>query len=125
MRLACIVVLGLLLAVPAIAQSPLQGGAPSEQRDERGRITRSESAKERFMRETGYPHGRPGYVVDHIVPRAEGGADDPANMQWQTKEEAKVKDKVECGGHKCGAKPKSGKSPKSGRSRGHLGGGRH
>ena len=64
-------------------------------RDERGRIVRSESAKERFMRQTGYPHGRPGYVVDHIVPLAKGGADDPSNMQWQTAEEAKAKDKWE------------------------------
>lgn len=64
-------------------------------RDERGRIVRSESAKEAFMRQTGYPHGRPGYVVDHIVPLAKGGADDPSNMQWQTAAEAKAKDKWE------------------------------
>jgi hypothetical protein len=64
-------------------------------RDSRGRIARSESAKEAFMRQTGYPHGRPGYVVDHIVPLASGGADDPSNMQWQTVEEAKAKDKWE------------------------------
>ena len=44
---------------------------------------------------TGYPHGRKGYVVDHIVPLTCGGADAPANMQWQTKEEGKAKDKTE------------------------------
>src|SRR5690348_13699745 len=58
-------------------------------RDGHGRIERSEQAKEQFMRDTGYPHGRPGYVVDHIVPLKRGGADAPYNMQWQTKEDAK------------------------------------
>lgn len=37
----------------------------------------------------------PGWVVDHVVPLCAGGADHPANMQWQTKAEAKVKDAAE------------------------------
>lgn len=37
----------------------------------------------------------PGYVLDHIVPLKRGGDDSPRNMQWQTKEEAKAKDKWE------------------------------
>src|SRR5262249_35140777 len=53
-------------------------------RDAKGRIRRSAEAKDTFMRQTGYPHGRSGYVVDHIVPLACGGADVPGNMQWQT-----------------------------------------
>src|SRR5579862_9080563 len=65
------------------------------QRDSRGRIKRSAAAKDQFMRETGYPHGRKGYVVDHINPLACGGADAPSNMQWQTKADAKAKDKTE------------------------------
>ena len=60
-----------------------------------GRIKRSESAKRDFMRQTGHPQGQKGYVVDHIIPLACGGADSPSNMQWQTEAEAKAKDKVE------------------------------
>ena len=37
----------------------------------------------------------PGYVVDHIEPLCAGGRDHPSNMQWQTREEAKKKDKKE------------------------------
>ena len=47
------------------------------------------------MASTGYPHGCPGYVVDHMVPLKRGGADTPANMQWQTKADANAKDKWE------------------------------
>lgn len=45
---------------------------------------------------TGKPRGAcPGYVVDHIEPLCAGGADHPANMQWQTVADAKAKDKDE------------------------------
>ena len=37
----------------------------------------------------------PGYVMDHIKALACGGADAVENIQWQTREEAKVKDKWE------------------------------
>lgn len=47
------------------------------------------------MRQSGYPNGRPGYVVDHIVALACGGSDTPSNMQWQTKAAAKAKDRYE------------------------------
>jgi hypothetical protein len=45
----------------------------------------------------------PGYVVDHIKPLCAGGRDHPSNMQWQTRAEAKVKDREErkmCAGAK-------------------------
>lgn len=37
----------------------------------------------------------PGYVIDHVKPLCAGGADDPSNMQWQTVEEGKAKDRIE------------------------------
>ena len=46
---------------------------------------------------TGKTHGTcPGYVVDHVHALCKGGADKPINMQWQTKDSAKAKDKWEC-----------------------------
>lgn len=70
-------------------------------RDNHGKILRSTKAKSAFLRNhpcpsTGKSHGAcPGYVVDHITPLKGGGADAPSNMQWQTKAEAKSKDKWE------------------------------
>src|SRR5436190_24370364 len=37
----------------------------------------------------------PGHVVDHMKPLCAGGADRPSNMQWQTREESKIKDRRE------------------------------
>ena len=36
-----------------------------------------------------------GHIIDHIEPLCAGGADSPANMQWQTVADAKAKDKLE------------------------------
>jgi len=77
-------------------------GNTSVARSADGRIERSAAAKHTFEVQTGYPHGRPGYIVDHIVPLACGGADAPSNMQWQTVADAKAKDKVERVG--CGSR---------------------
>jgi hypothetical protein len=66
-----------------------------------GRIRRSSRARHAFQElypcpSTGSTAGRcPGYVVDHVVPLKRGGADSPENMQWQTSEEGKTKDRVE------------------------------
>ena len=43
----------------------------------------------------GYPHGRKGYIVDHICALAQGGIDDPSNMQYQTIEDSHTKDLIE------------------------------
>ena len=62
---------------------------------------RSQKAKNIFKStyycpSTGRPKGScPGYIIDHVVPLACGGLDMPENMQWQTKQEAKAKDKWE------------------------------
>lgn len=45
---------------------------------------------------TGNPKGAcHGYVIDHIIPLKRGGADSPENMQWQTIDDAKAKDRWE------------------------------
>jgi hypothetical protein len=71
------------------------------QRDDDGRIHRSNKAKNMFKHQqpcpsTGKPTGAcSGWVIDHIKALACGGLDDPSNMQWQTTEQAKEKDKWE------------------------------
>lgn len=45
---------------------------------------------------TGKPYGAcPGFVKDHINPLCNGGPDAVSNMQWQTVEDAKIKDRWE------------------------------
>lgn len=62
---------------------------------------RSPAARRQFQREHPCPStgrhsgGCPGYVVDHVVPLKRGGLDHPENMQWQTREAAKEKDRWE------------------------------
>jgi hypothetical protein len=34
-------------------------------------------------------------VVDHVIPLCAGGADTPVNMQWQTVDAGKAKDRAE------------------------------
>lgn len=70
-------------------------------RDSHGRIRRSRGARAAFEHQhpcpaTGRPRGAcPGYVVDHIIALKRGGPDTPSNMQWQTREAARAKDRWE------------------------------
>jgi len=71
------------------------------QRDSRGHIKRSASARHAFRKAhpcpaTGSVRGPcDGYAIDHIRALKHGGADDPSNMQWETRAEAKAKDRTE------------------------------
>ena len=65
------------LLIPSLAHTRGGGGGghghgstycTSCARDSHGRIARSPEARQEFMTQTGYPRGRPGYVVDHIIP---------------------------------------------------------
>lgn len=70
-------------------------------RDSRGRIERSSESRHAFHQanpcpSTGSTSGAcPGYVIDHIRALKHGGSDTPDNMQWQTREAAKAKDRIE------------------------------
>jgi hypothetical protein len=74
---------------------------PGVLRDARGRIQRSARAKNEFRKShpcpsTGKTAGAcHGYVIDHVTPLKRGGADNAGNMQWQTTEAAKNKDRTE------------------------------
>lgn len=64
-------------------------------RNKHGKILRSRAAIAAFKRQSGYPKGRSGYVIDHVIPLCACGPDIPANMQWQRADSAKMKDKIE------------------------------
>jgi hypothetical protein len=98
LKLPLILAFTLLSACTAFQPAPT---SPVIQRDAHGRIQRSEAVRNAFKREhpcpaTQQPKGPcPGYVIDHVIALKRGGADTPANMQWQTVDEAKAKDRVE------------------------------
>ena len=65
------------------------------------RALRSPAIKAQFQRqypcpETGNTKGKcPGYVMDHVLPLCAGGPDAVSNMQWQTVQDGKAKDRIE------------------------------
>ena len=64
---------------------------------EQVQLPRSRAVIRQFATLTGYPRGRPGWVVDHKVPLCAGGpkVDVLANLQWQEKAESYRKDVYE------------------------------
>ncbi len=93
---------GIVLRGSRIGES-FDGYATPQERDaakSSGEYRSPEVARE-FQREhpcpsTGSPTGAcPGYIRDHVVPLACGGADAVSNIQWQTVEDAKAKDRWE------------------------------
>ncbi len=70
-------------------------------RDKYGHVHRSSAARHQFRMlhpcpATGLRKGScTGYVVDHIVALECGGKDELENLQWQTAEEGRKKDKLE------------------------------
>jgi hypothetical protein len=56
---------------------------------------RSQEVRQEFLDLTGFPNGRPGWIVDHIEALACGGPDAVSNMQWQDKEDSDAKDRWE------------------------------
>jgi hypothetical protein len=64
-------------------------------RNSKGKIARNPAAVREFKKTHPCPGSCKGMVVDHIVPLKRGGADVSSNMQWQTKDAAKAKDRVE------------------------------
>lgn len=90
-------ILSLLAAPTGVYGAAKAVGVP---RDTHGRIARSEAAKREFLKTHKCPTGER-CVVDHIRPLACGGSDTPDNMQLQTVQEAKAKDRWEMTGPGC------------------------
>lgn len=90
-----------VLARSASVPSTPSKAVPGAARDSHGKIARSPQALQQFKKAnpclgTGKTYGScPGYVVDHVMPLKRGGADAPSNMQWQTKQAAREKDRWE------------------------------
>lgn len=60
-----------------------------------GATPRSAAERHKFLVASGYPKGRPGFIVDHKRPLCLGGADLASNMQWQPVADSLAKDKDE------------------------------
>ena len=77
-----------LTAIPAV----VTGAAGSRGARQRGRRFGKRIRARPRVREPGPAHG---YVIDHRVPLKRGGRDHASNMQWQTREAARAKDRME------------------------------
>jgi hypothetical protein len=61
-------------------------------KDKSNRVIQSTSARREFLVKSGYPKGRIGHVIDHIVPIEKGGADVVGNLYWASYKEAREKE---------------------------------
>jgi hypothetical protein len=108
LRALIIAFAGAMAVLPAHAEDygiVLRGGVHPTQAEQGASRASGESRSPQVAREfqrqnpcpsTGSPTGAcPGYIKDHVVPLACGGADAVSNMQWQTVEDAKAKDRWE------------------------------
>lgn len=101
MRRISLAIMALALSVVAMPADAGRQRAEGVARDASGRIARSSVVRTAFKKAqpcpaTGRSTGAcPGYVIDHVIPLKRGGADHPSNMQWQTRAEAKAKDRWE------------------------------
>lgn len=93
-HIALVALLAACCAQDAAAIRP-PAGACSCDRNTAGACLRSGKARAEFLAQTGYPHGRAGFHVDHMVPLCCGGADAPHNMQWMRTSEKRLKDQWE------------------------------
>lgn len=59
------------------------------------KVKRSNSEKEKFLKQKGYKKVPNGYEVDHIIPLSKGGKDNQSNMQLIPKEMHKQKTEKE------------------------------
>ena len=79
-----------------VAASLLLTTVSAEARQQRSAKAKAEFKHQNPCPATGALKGScPGYVVDDIEPLCAGGADTPDNMQWQSIEDGKRKDKHE------------------------------
>ena len=74
---------------------------PAVAAKEHGDLKRDTTVSRAFQKQhpcpsTGKTSGScPGHVKDHVIPLCAGGTDSPSNLQWQTIEQAKIKDREE------------------------------
>jgi 5-methylcytosine-specific restriction endonuclease McrA len=105
-RVAVLLAFAWLILPPSFARTRYRSGVHVQEVGTRSsqhydHTPRSSTARRTFQRShpcpsTGSASGAcSGYVVDHVIPLKRGGADSPSNMQWQTIEAAKAKDRIE------------------------------
>lgn len=89
-----------LLLIAALCQpAPAKGRRHAAHRTHK--VKRTSAARTAFRQRNPCPATNkttgpcPGYVIDHKQALKRGGPDTPENMQWQTTQAAKAKDRVE------------------------------